>query len=113
MPSCGIHLKLQDDRSHYDAVANVTMDFSLLYRLDDGAFGIRVPEVSKIFSASSRPVMGPTQPPIQRVPGALSLGVKRPGRESDHTPPTSIQMENTCSYISTPRYVLMTGCLTN
>jgi len=25
-----------------------------------------------------------TQPPIQSVPGALPLGVKRPGREADH-----------------------------
>jgi hypothetical protein len=31
--------------------------------------------------------LGPTQPPIQWVPGALSLGVKRPGREADHSPP--------------------------
>jgi hypothetical protein len=30
-------------------------------------------------------VLGPTQPPIQWVPGALSLGVKRPGREADHS----------------------------
>jgi len=30
---------------------------------------------------------GVTQPPIQWVPGALSLEVKRPGRESDHSHP--------------------------
>jgi hypothetical protein len=28
--------------------------------------------------------LGPTQPPIQWVSGALSLGVKRPEREADH-----------------------------
>jgi hypothetical protein len=32
----------------------------------------------------SRLAVGPTQPPIQWIPGALSLGVKRPGREADH-----------------------------
>jgi len=26
--------------------------------------------------------LGPTQPPIQWVPAALSLGLKRPGRET-------------------------------
>jgi hypothetical protein len=31
----------------------------------------------------------PTQPPIQWVPGALSLEVKLPGHEVDHSPPSS------------------------
>jgi len=30
-----------------------------------------------------------TQPPIQWVQGALSLGVKRNEREADHSPPSS------------------------
>jgi hypothetical protein len=38
-----------------------------------------------LFSISSRPVLGPTQPPIQWVPGALSPEVKRSGHESDHS----------------------------
>jgi hypothetical protein len=37
-----------------------------------------------LFSTSSRPALGSTQPPIQSVPGALSLGVKLLGREADH-----------------------------
>jgi hypothetical protein len=32
-----------------------------------------------LFFMSSRPALGPTQPPIQWVPGALSAGVKRQG----------------------------------
>jgi hypothetical protein len=31
--------------------------------------------------------------PIQWVPGALSLGVKRPGREADHLPPSSAEVK--------------------
>jgi hypothetical protein len=42
-----------------------------------------------IFSTASRPVLRPTQPAIQWVPGALSPGVKRPGREADHSLPSS------------------------
>jgi hypothetical protein len=38
---------------------------------------------------------GPTQPPIQRVPQALSLGVRQPARETDHSPPTSGQVKKT------------------
>jgi hypothetical protein len=33
---------------------------------------------------SSRRALGPTQPPIQWVPWAISPGVKRPGREANH-----------------------------
>jgi hypothetical protein len=46
--------------------------------------------------------MGTTQPPIQWVPGALSPGVKRQGREVDHTPSTSAEVEKTWIYTSTP-----------
>jgi hypothetical protein len=37
-----------------------------------------------LFTTASRTSLEPTQPPIQWVPGTLSLGVKRPGREADH-----------------------------
>jgi hypothetical protein len=42
-----------------------------------------------LFTTASRTALGPTQPPIQWVPGALSLGIKQPGREADHSPPSS------------------------
>jgi hypothetical protein len=42
-----------------------------------------------LFTTASRTALGPTQPPTQWVRGALSLGVKRPGREADHSPPSS------------------------
>jgi len=34
-----------------------------------------------------------SQPPIQWVPGALSLGVERQGREADHSPPSSAEIK--------------------
>jgi hypothetical protein len=39
-----------------------------------------------LFFTTSRPVLGPTQPPIHGVPEALSLGVKRSGREAKIQP---------------------------
>jgi hypothetical protein len=59
----------------------------------------------------SRPALGPTQPPIQWVPGALSLGVKRPGREADHSLPSSAEIKDAWSYTSTPQYVFLAWCL--
>jgi hypothetical protein len=39
--------------------------------------------------------LGPTQPPVQWVPGVLSPGVKaRPGRDADHSPPSSAEVVN-------------------
>jgi hypothetical protein len=37
--------------------------------------------------------------------GALSPGLKRPGRETDHTTPSSAEVKNTWIYTSTPSYV--------
>jgi hypothetical protein len=38
---------------------------------------------------------------------ALSPGVKWPGREADHSPPTSAEVKKKCIYTSTPPYVFM------
>jgi hypothetical protein len=46
-----------------------------------------------LFTTASTTALGPTQPPIQWVLGALSLGVKRPGHEADHSPPSSAEVK--------------------
>jgi hypothetical protein len=43
-------------------------------------------------SMSSRPALGPTQPPIQWIPEALSQRIMRPEREAEHSPPTSAEV---------------------
>jgi hypothetical protein len=67
--------------------------------------------MSFFFTTVSRPALGPTQPPIQWEPGALSLVAKRPERESDHSPPSSAEVKNAWSYTSTPQRVFMVWCL--
>ena len=42
-----------------------------------------------LFFRTTRPSLGPTQPPSQRAPGNHSPGVKRPEREPEHSPPYS------------------------
>jgi len=47
---------------------------------------------------------------IQLVPGALSLGVKRPRCEPDHSSPLSAEVENAWRYTSTPQYAFVAWC---
>jgi hypothetical protein len=74
------------------------------YGLDDRGSRVRFPAGLGILllTTASSTALGPTQPPIQWVPGALSLEVKRPGREAHHSPPSSAEVKNAWRYISTP-----------
>jgi hypothetical protein len=78
-----------------------SVGIALGYGLDDRCSRVRFPAGMGIFlfTAASRTALEPTQPPIQWVPRALSLEVKRPAREADHSPPFSA---NEWSYTSTP-----------
>jgi hypothetical protein len=55
-----------------------------------------------LLTTASRTALEPIQSPIQWVPEALSLGVKRPGREADHSPSSSAEVKYAWSYTSTP-----------
>jgi hypothetical protein len=67
------------------------------------------PGSGKIFllCTASRPVLGPIQPPIHWVSGAISPGVMRPRREADRLHPTSAEVMKTWTSISTPPYAFM------
>jgi hypothetical protein len=67
------------------------------YGLDDRVIGVRSPAGAEDFSSSLcvRPALGPTQPPVQWVPGGpFSGGKARPGRDADHSPPSSAEVVN-------------------
>jgi hypothetical protein len=54
-----------------------------------------------LLTTASRMSLGPSQPPIQGVPQALSLGVKQPGREANHSPHLMPRSKNEWSYTFT------------
>jgi hypothetical protein len=58
----------------------------------------------------SKPALGSTKPPIQWIPEALSQGVKRPGREADHSSPASAEVKKIWVYTSTPPDAFMGKC---
>jgi hypothetical protein len=87
-------------------VGNITFTIPVCYeekqlsRYSDGLWVV----LSGIYSRqeqASRPILGPTQSPIQWVPGALSPGVKLPERKADHPPPTSAEVKKMWIYTST------------
>jgi hypothetical protein len=84
---------------------------ALGYGLDDRGSRVRFLVGIFLFTTASRTALGPTQPPIQWVLDALSLGVKRPWREAGHSPPSSAEVKNAWSYTSIPPYVFMAWCL--
>jgi hypothetical protein len=52
-------------------------------------------------SIVSRPALGPTQPLIQWDVGSFP-GIKQPGREVDHSPPTSAEVKGVELYLHSP-----------
>jgi hypothetical protein len=72
-----------------------SVGIALGYGPDDRGSRVRFPAEAGNFSLHHlvQNGSGPTQPPIQWVPGTLSLGVKRLGREADHSPPSSAEVK--------------------
>jgi hypothetical protein len=62
-----------------------------------------------LFATVTMLALGPTQPSVQWVLG--TMGVKWPRLEVGHSPPSSAEVENVCSYTFTPPYVFMVWCL--
>jgi hypothetical protein len=78
---------------------------ALGYGLDDRSARVRFPAGLGIllFTTASRMALWPTQLPIQWLSGALSLGVKRPGREADHSSPPSAEVKELVElYLNSP-----------
>jgi hypothetical protein len=71
-----------------------------------------IPREGRDFTPST-PALVPTHPPIQWIPWVISLGIKRPELESDHSPPFSAEVKNAWNYTFIPSYVFMGCCLVN
>jgi hypothetical protein len=83
-------------------IAGIAQWYSATLRSELWEFGSRQGLGIFLFTTASRPALMPTQPPMQWVPGALSLGVKRLWREADHSRPSSAEVKNAWNCTSTP-----------
>jgi hypothetical protein len=93
-----------------DSGARIACGVALGYGLDDWEFVYQHGLEIFLFTTMSKPALGPTQPPLQWAPRALSLVVKQPGHESDHSPPSSSEVkECVVLYIHSPNMPLWHG----
>jgi hypothetical protein len=60
-----------------------------------------------LFSPMPWSSLGLTQPPIQRVPGILLRGIKRPGRDAYYPPWSSAKFKNEWSHTAIPPHPFM------
>jgi hypothetical protein len=59
-----------------------------------------------LFTTMSRTALGPTQPPLQWVLGAVSLEIKWRGHEADNSPPSSTEVKECLElYLHSPNMV--------
>jgi hypothetical protein len=63
-----------------------------------------------LFTTASRMALRPTRPPIQWVPGALSLRVKLLRWEADHSPPSSAKVKMSGTKPPFLQYAFMAWC---
>jgi len=76
-----------------------TLSYSAGLRAGDWGFESRW-GLGIFLITASRTALEPIQPPIRWVPGSLTLRVKRPEREADHSFPSSADVKNAWNYIS-------------
>ena len=64
-------------------------------------------DTSFLFYPESRPALKVNHPHIEIAPVATSPGLKRPGRETNYSPPFSIEIKSEWSCTSFPLYAVM------
>jgi hypothetical protein len=79
------------------------------YGLDERGVGVRVPVQPRILTSPYRSdgLWGPPNLLFYGHRWLFPPGVKRQGREPDHSPPTSAEVKKTWIYTSTPPYTFM------
>jgi hypothetical protein len=86
------------------------MFIALGYGLGDRGFESRYGLGIFLNTTASIPALGTIQPPIQWVPEAPCLGVKRPGRGAQNSSPPSAEVKNAWKCNSTSPYAFKAWC---
>jgi hypothetical protein len=90
-----------------------SVGIALGYGLDDRGSRVQFPAGAGNFSLHHCDQNGSGAHPASYPMGTRGSfpGIKRPGREADHSPNLEPRSKNEWSYTSTPQYTLMAWCL--
>jgi hypothetical protein len=83
---------------------DIVVGIATCYGLNDRGIGVQVPVGVRIFNSPNRPdcLWGPPLLLSNGYWGLFPRGVKRPGREADHSTPTSAEVKKMWIYTVTP-----------
>jgi hypothetical protein len=87
-----------------DSLGNCSVDVVTMLRDQTREILVRIPA---IFSKTSRQALKCSQPPIHSVKEVISVAVRRPEGEADHSPPISAVSENELSCTSTSLHIFI------
>lgn len=87
---------------HYSSSQQAQSYWRCLFWLHWSQLDFRQEQQTHLSSKTSRQALKPTQPPIQWAWEALSLGVKSPGHEADHSLKSISKTMNEWGYTSNP-----------
>jgi hypothetical protein len=98
MAACNLKVHCQYKWSHLPEASNIHFEshigFTASGRVGELRFDSQLGQQIFLSFKASRTTLGATQPHIQWVPGALSPGVKRQGRQVDHSPQYTVKVTN-------------------
>jgi hypothetical protein len=93
--------------SHLFRSRDSVVSIATRYGLDDRGVGVRVLVESTIFSSRRPDRLWGLPNLVSNGYWGLFPGVKRPGREAEHSPPASAEVKKMWIYASTPPYAFM------
>jgi len=99
---CRSHLK--SSHNYHVEIINIS-SVSVITKLRAGQLEFDSRHEFIFPATNSRPILELIRPPMKCILGTIYPEVKRPGRQTNRSPPSRFVVINACSYTYTPLYI--------